>query len=133
METIAIVAFELAQIIVDHKQALKTYFNAFGVMCALFVISFSALVFCMSRTLQNDRAAREKMIEDDRAAREKMLEDDRAARAKMMAEAGQNTGFSLRFHSHDYRRQKPVAGEGQPATPARCASAAERRANHDNH
>jgi hypothetical protein len=32
------------------------------------------------------------------------------------------------FHSCDYRRKKPVAGEGQPATPAPCAAAAERRA-----
>ena len=107
MQTIPIVAFELAP---DHKQALWL------------VISVSALVFCMlwnSRMLQNDRAARKKMLEDHRAA------------SKMNAEPGQKTARAeagLGFYSHDYRRQKPVAGEGKPATPARCAAAAERRA-----
>ncbi len=106
MQTIPIVAA------LDQKQAL----------CLWLVISCSALMFWMSRILQNERAARK----SDAC---KMLEDHRAV-SKMNAEPGQQTARAvagLGFYSHDYRRQKPVAGEGQPATPARCAAAAERR------
>jgi hypothetical protein len=81
----------------------------------------SALVFWM--ILQNDRAARCRNAS-------KILEDaaSKMNASKMNAEPGQQTARAVAgFSSHDYRRQKPVAGEGAPATPARCAAAAERR------
>ncbi len=109
MQTIPVVAFEVAQKVVDsivHHKELALWLALWTVI--------SALVYGM--ILHRHRAACRKMLEDHRAA------------SKTNAEPGQQTARAVAgFSSHDYRRQMPVAGEGAPATPARCAAAAERR------